>query len=289
MSTTISEAARTGDLSEFLAVRGQNLSHPPIVMIPAGFPGEGTPAPDNDLAPYITPLGRVMAGLYPLPNHTDPKNLYKYVYSALEPTNRLEMKMRFDWNVTTNTKAYVRVARDSEEVTSPRGTWGGVSELALPTPGLAENRGRSYAGNIVSVLSPTMTSESIVTFSRLTLDTSYEDPSKLRLDAHNVEFQGVFPGQSPYVPANANWGGQQLGLFGAVRNDVYAHNDELLFAEKLTKVRGAHVLKFGGSIDRLQKQQNADNAENGFLVTAPWTPGGTGSQMAICWSAARRR
>jgi len=62
-------------------------------------------------------------------------------------------------------------------------------------------------------------------------------------------------------------------------NDIYAHNDELLFADKLTKVWRAHVLKFGASLDRLQRQQNGNNDENGNFRFAPWTPGGTGSQL----------
>ena len=79
--------------------------------IPQGFPGAGTPAPNNNLAPYITPLGRVLANLYPEPNYVDPNNQFNYVYSQLEPTNRIDLKTRFDYNITQNTKAYVRVAR----------------------------------------------------------------------------------------------------------------------------------------------------------------------------------
>ena len=124
------------------------------MLIPGGFPGAGTPAPNNDLAPYVTPLGLAMASLYPLPNYSDPDNRYNYVYSALEPTNRFEMKARLDWNISASTKAYVRIARDTEDIESPRGVWGG-GQLELPTPGEGRNRGRSYAGNVVQVLSPT--------------------------------------------------------------------------------------------------------------------------------------
>ena len=280
LSTTFSDRARTGDLSEFLANRGQNLDHPAIVLIPGAFSGEGTPASGNDLAPYVTPLGRAMASLYPLPNYTDPNNRYNYVYTALEATNRLEIKMRFDWSISSNTKAYVRIARDSEEIEGPRGPWGGASDLALPTPGVSNSRGRSYVGNVVQVLSPTMTNEIVMTFTRAAGNHAYEDPSKLRLDALNVDFQGVFPSeQSPYVPFNAQLGGSQLGNFGPYFSDLYAHEDQLLFADKLVKVRGAHVLKVGVSIDRLQRQQQNFNEENGVLIYAPWTPGSTGSQL----------
>ncbi len=280
LSTTISDAARTGDLSEFLANRGQNLNHPSVVLIPASFPDAGTPAPGNDLAPYVTPLGLAMASLYPRPNYADADNRYNYVYSALEPTNRMEARARFDWNVSAGTKAYVRISRDREDTEGLRGPWANsASDLALPTPGLGTNRAHSYAGTIVQVLSPTMTNEILGTFTRQTLDASYDDVSRLRLDALNVRFDGVFPNQSPYVPFNSHWGGGQLGNFGPNLNDIYAHNDELLFGDKLTKVHGAHLLKFGLSVDRLQRQQNGDNDENGNLLFAPGTPGGTGSQI----------
>jgi hypothetical protein len=212
LSTTISKAARTGDLSEFLDGRGQNLNHPAIALIPASFPGEGTPAPGNDLSTYVTPLGRAMASLYPLPNYTDPDNRYNYVYSALEPTNRMELRTRLDWNVSAGTKAYLRIASDREDTEGLRNAWStSASDLALPTPGVGTNRAHSYAATVVQMLSPTMTNEVLGTFTRQTLDTSYRDPSKLRLDALSVGFQGVFPAQSPYVPFNSQWGGSQLG------------------------------------------------------------------------------
>ena len=200
-----------------------------------------------------------MASLYPRPNYADADNRYNYVYSALEPTNRMEARARFDWNVSAGTKAYVRISRDREDTEGLRGPWANsASDLALPTPGLGTNRAHSYAGTIVQVLSPTMTNEILGTFTRQTLDASYQDLSRLRLDALNVRFDGVFPNQSPYVPFNSHWGGGQLGNFGPNLNDIYAHNDELLFGDKLTKVRGAHLLKFGLSVDRLQRQQNGE-------------------------------
>ena len=44
------------------------------------------------MRPYMTPTGRYLASLYPLPNYNDPSNLYNYVYSRLEPTNRHDFK-----------------------------------------------------------------------------------------------------------------------------------------------------------------------------------------------------
>jgi hypothetical protein len=276
------ELQRQGIFTEFLSPRGQNLDQAVgPVLIPQGFPGAGTPAPGADLRPYIHPLGNVLANAYPLPNYQDPNNRYNYVLSQLEPQNRRDLKMRFDYNVSNNTKAYVRVALEREEVENARGVWWGASEVALPTPNLGSNVGRSYSGNVVSVLSPTMTNEVLVSYSRLRLDNAYKDPSLMRKDTYGVRFDGPFGNDaSPYLPGVIpNWGGGVSNLWSAAE-DMYAHNDEMTFSNKLTKIAGAHGLKFGGSLQRLQKQQNFQNDQEGYLVFAPsWTPGSTGNAV----------
>ncbi len=76
-SRTYSDAMKNGDFSELLGNRGSNLNQgavpalnpdgspagfnlaPGQLRIPAGFPGAGGPAPNNDMRPYMTPLGTV--------------------------------------------------------------------------------------------------------------------------------------------------------------------------------------------------------------------------------------
>jgi hypothetical protein len=279
LSTTMSRAARTGDLSEFLANRGQNLNHPVTVNVPGGFAGEGSPAPNNDLTPYVTPLGRAMADLYPLPNYSDPENRYNYVYSVPYPINRIESRVRFDWNINSNTKTYVRVAFDKENVDFPSGVWVGQSELELATPVLGRNRGRSFATNVVQVLSATTTNEMLVSFSRLTQDNPFRDPPRLRKDAQGVDYVGFLGDQSPYMPID-HVGGNQLGDYVTAGNDLYGANDELLVGDKLTRVVGAHNLKMGVNVARYEKQENYPNNESGLMIYDPGnTPGDTGSEI----------
>jgi hypothetical protein len=273
---------RQGDFSEFLTQNGQNLGQPVgPVLIPQGFPGAGTPAPNADLSPYITPVGRVLTNLYPVPNHTSSNNQFNYVLSQLEPTNRLDFKTRIDYNISANTKAYVRIARESEDVETARGVWWGASDVALPSPNLGTNVGRSVAGSVVSVLSPTMTNEALVSWSRLTLDNQYKDPSKMSLAGNGISLPGPFGEASPYIPGVVpNWGGGVSNMWSSA-NDMYAHNDELTFSDKVTKIMGAHSLKFGAQVSRLQKQQNFNNNEEMYLVFAgpSWTPGSSGNAV----------
>src|SRR5687768_14135587 len=120
---TYSDAMKNGDYSELLANRGSNLNSIPQLRIPRGFPNAGQPAPNNDMRPYMTPMGRYLASLYPSPNFNDPRNLYNHVFSRLEPQNRWDFKSRFDWNISNNTKAYVRIANEGETVEQTRGVW----------------------------------------------------------------------------------------------------------------------------------------------------------------------
>ena len=281
---TLSPAMKSGDFSELLANRGSNLNSPAQLRIPQGFPGAGNPAPNNDLRPYLSATGRYFASLYPDPNFSDPNNLYNYVYSQLEPQNRVDFKSRFDWNISNRTRAYIRVARESETVESPRGVWWAPGDVvALPTPNVGENVGRSYAGNVVSVLSSTMTNEALVSYSRLTLDNHFKDPSILTQGHNGINFVGIFPGASPYLPTDLlhGWGGNgQVGQLWAKANDMYAHNDSFQISDKLTKLAGPHGLKFGLTIERGRKQQNFQNLEAGQLWFGSDNNTGTGNSGA---------
>jgi Carboxypeptidase regulatory-like domain/TonB-dependent Receptor Plug Domain len=283
---TFSPAMKNGDFSEFLANRGSNLNSPAQLRIPQGHANAGQPAPNNDMRPYISSTGRYFASLYPDPNFNDPNNLYNYVYSRLEPTNRHDFKARFDWTISNSTRAYVRIANEGETAENARGVWWAPADVvALPTPNIGENRGKSYAGNVVTVLSPTMTNEVLVSYSRLTLDNHFQDPSVLAQGAGGITFRGMFPADqtSPYLPTDLlhGWGGSgQVGQLWAKANDMFAHNDALQFSNKLTKLAGAHGLKFGISIERGQKQQNFQNLESGQLWFGNDNNTGTGHSGA---------
>ena len=82
-----------------LAARGDD-----VTLLAAGFPGAGTPAPGNDLSPYVTDMGLALARLYPLPNYRDPSNRYNYADAQLRPTDRRHLTARFDLKVNSATQ-----------------------------------------------------------------------------------------------------------------------------------------------------------------------------------------
>jgi hypothetical protein len=279
---------KNGDFSELLANRGSNLNSVPQLKIPQGHPGAGSPLPNNNIAPYMTPLGTYLASLYPDPNYNDPNNLFQLrlpLAGAAEPRRdedavRLEHQQQHQ-----GVRADLARSGHSGEARAARG--GRPPDVALPTPNVDKELGRSYSTNLVSVLSPSMTNELVVSYTRLTLDNSWKDPSLVAQGTNpgGVSFNGIqFPyPTAPELPTQLlhGWGGSgQVGNLWSAAPNVYAHNDSLQFSDKLTKLMGAHGLKFGLNVERGQKQQDFQNNESGQLWFGSDNGTGTGNSAA---------
>jgi hypothetical protein len=275
---TATESQRRGDFSELLSGRGQNLGQPAVVTIPWGFPGAGTPAPDNDLGPYLDPMGRAFLSMYPLPNYQDPEYRYNYVYDILRPHDRWQLATRLDWNVNRSTHAYARVAVEDETIKSADGPFA-TSNFELPSRGIEDTRGWSLVANVTSALSPRMTNEVTLAASRIRTAADWEDPERMSLAALGLEgYQGMFPSESPYAPVGLVSAGQELGgLFALGGMPFDWWSDSYSLADNLSQVVGTHTLKAGLFVERARKLQFSPYVDGLFLLAGPWTAGGTGN------------
>lgn len=266
-------AERNGDFSSSLTPNGTNgrdAAGNPVLCVPGTFQFNFNPCtavPNGNLAPYADPIGKALLSLYPLPNFNGTGSLaqYNYASSVLAPTNRTDLKMRFDYKISDKTTAYLRLAREAESNDSPYGIWWGPSAFELPSHVLGTNLGRSAALNVTSVLSPTMTNEIVFSASKLQLDYNYADPSKVSLAALGIQnLQRPFPTKSPYAPLSfISWdvntqlweAGQSLPLF--------AFNNSVSLTDTLSKVYKNHTFKFGALIERAGKTQNINGGNEG--------------------------
>lgn len=282
-AVTPTAAQRAGDFSALLANQGSNLAQGTTVNIPGGYPGAGTAAPNNNLGPYIDPFGQTLLNLYPAANYNDPANRYNYVFSKLEPQNRLQGVLRLDYNFTENTKMYVRLANDSETLEKARGVWWNSSSYDLPSSISHKNSGRSLSANLTSVLSPTTTNEFLFSFSKLKLDIYHTNPEAVSLTALGYpNFQGPWGQQTDVAPVNLiNTWSQPVGdLWDPMGEDLYAYNSSLMFTDTFTKVMNTHAIKAGLSVERGRKDQNFQNNEAGEMIYSNWGNGTTGNVFA---------
>jgi hypothetical protein len=195
---------RQGDFSELLTGPGANLNQGRTVTVPpgcrVGSAGPGSPAPNNNLAPCMDPMGKALIGLYPQPNYSDANNRFNYVYSVLRPIDRNQLVARVDYNISEDTKLYVRLGRESEEQAWPRGLWWNSSDYELPGKLTGNNLGRSLVVNVTSLINPTMTNEILFSGSKLKLDNDYKDAQRVTFEGLGVSRFGYFPGNNKYVP-----------------------------------------------------------------------------------------
>jgi hypothetical protein len=119
--------------------------------------------------------------------------------NTLVDANRQQGVLRLDYNITDNTRTYVRLARDTETAQGPRGLWWQPGNIPLPTPVTQKSLARSAVANVTSVLSPTATNEIIFSYSALKLDNGWDDPSKVQQGAQGTSFGNPF-GNSQYIP-----------------------------------------------------------------------------------------
>jgi len=255
----------------------------------------------NGLGLLKSLLGPNLAGS----NYTDPNGLWNFSGHPSSPNNLTQYVGRFDWDPSDKARIFVRLGAQNqtldapwgEYVSGPGSTW--TSTAPDPTSTIQEYNSRSLNVNMVSILSPRLTNEYTFNTNKLDAPSIYQNPSMLSKSTLGVDFNGVFGANSyPIVPqinpgfvvcdslneSGCSGGAPGQGRWGAsnlVGLGNFYKQTQFEFGDNLTWVRGAHILKFGGLIDRARNDQNEDaDPLEGELVTSNWTAGTSGDEYA---------
>lgn len=256
---------RVGNFNNYMF--GQDLNLGTTLVIPSGYPGytqpsgssPGTPVPNNNFAPYMTPTGTALMGLFPLPNYNDPTNRYNYITTRLANQDRTQGTIRLDYNISDSTRAYIRLSQDTEAPQNYRGLWWQAGGIETPTPIQENKKGRTVALNITSVLSPTTTNEVIFSYSKLTLHDTWVDPTLMYKSNYGItDAINPFDPTNPFVPQIVNnWDGGKASMwFSQDVALIFSENGYQRFQDNLTKVMNAHAAKVGVVVERTTKTQN---------------------------------
>jgi len=291
-------AMRNGDFSGLLSMvdpktnktfcseRSSVLNMPCIVNDIA----TGKPAPGNILPPSeVTADGQDLLNhtyLLPNPIYNDPTGNTNYAFHSNYPTNRIENTIRVDYNLTQNTRAFLRIAQNSDTEYYPYGLWWG-SGIPRITPDTGHLSGEAASLNVVQVINPTLTNEVQFSANANNFPWKAQDPSKvssaqLRKDLPGFNWaQGsggsVFT-RTMAVPTiwdgvdstgSDNWTGSQDTL-----NGVFGDKTTFELTDNLTKVKGTHSLQFGANILHTRNDQNSSGVQ-GRIWSTNWGDGGT--------------
>ena len=254
---------RQGDFSQSLNNQGLPLGG-------INDPLNGQPFP-NSLVPAnrIFAPGRALLNLYPLPNQ-DQRIFRNYNYESQVSTRRprREDHLKIDYNINDKTRAFGHWINNNNIFTSPYGSF--VLGSAVGAVLIDDGRpGKSYAGGLTRILSPTSTLEFTMGWGRndILIEPNAANADALSRTKTGVNLPLIYPSavQRDFIP-QVTFNGTRLGNssgFGTGNAPFVNYNDTLDMTGNYSKVTGKHVLKFGAYWQRSRKNQTSFANANG--------------------------
>ena len=193
--------------------------------------------------------------------------------------------LRLDYNITDNTRTYVRLARDTES-TQTRAPVVAAGEHPAPHADPGKSLARSAVANVTSVLSPTATKRDHLSYSALKPTTGWTiRPGcgrRTRAPASRTRSgTPVHPGRRDELPARSqHWAAQDV--------DKSSPTTDSRASPTIHQVLNTHAVKVGGIVERIQAAE-LPHQNNVQLVFAPWGNGARGTSSPTCSRAGRPR
>ena len=259
------------------------------------FPGGQIPATQID------PNSMKILNLMPKPNVDPTTNPTGANYQTFigPPVNRWELRLRGDYNISTNTKLFFSWNHQIEHDQNPISIWWNLNgSLPYPTSQDANQDSNVYSANLVHVFSPTLTNEFVFADATFLNPIILGDPSKVSPSGLGFQMTGLF--SNPYtamMPNTYGYGGQANGVvgfgtyqygepFGPGGNNSFGKLSQTpQISDNVTKIQGAHTLKAGVYWDYARNYQTSgtlSGGTNGAANFDVWGPSSinTGNYLA---------
>jgi hypothetical protein len=248
-------------------------------------------APNGILpASAISPIGQGLINVFPLPN-TNPNSDggYNYVKDVVFDQNSWQWLSRVDYNISDNTKLFVRYNLQREVQQFPVSLWWrNADSVPYPTPVLGKNDSQSVSASLTHVFSPTLSNEFVFGFTYIGFPNVFQDPAKVNRTDLNIPFTGLYHNGVTQIPAMTGWGGSEFGTVfnpggfeaGGPTQGLYADKWLPSFGDNISKVWGTHTAKFGMYYEHVINKQPNSGYSNGLVIEADSWGGPTSNAYA---------
>ena len=252
---------------------------PPGQVSTSVFPGSQIPACTTPgQTACIDPNMQNLMKLFPAPN-ADPNATggYNYVQSEIFNQNNRQWTTRVDYNVSDNTKVFVRYNYQREIQQFPVGLWWrNGDQVPYPTPIEGKNKSDSWTGTITHVFSPTMTNETVMAYTFVGFPNVFKDPKAVDRGTVGYGYSGLFNNGVAQIPSFGNFGPSEAALMfnpggfeaGGPSQGLYANKYMPSVSDTVTKVIKNHTLKAGFFYEWIRNAQPANNNTNGELLVS---------------------
>jgi hypothetical protein len=223
----------------------------------------------------IDPNMLALAKLYPKVN-ADPNTTggYNYTQSEVFNQNNRQWTIRGDWDISDNTKVFVRYNYQREIQQFPVGLWWrNGDQVPYPTAIEGKNRSDSISGTLTHVFSPTMTNETVMAYTYVGFPNVFANPSKVDRSTVGYGYSGLFKNKVAQIPSFGQFGPSEAALVfnpggfeaGGPSAGLYADKWMPSISDTITKVLNTHTFKAGFFYEWIRNSQPANNYTNGDL------------------------
>jgi hypothetical protein len=235
----------------------------------------------------IDPGGQALLSQFPRPN-ADPAVTggYNYADNLLVDQPNHQFLARLDFNISDNTKMFVRYNLQRETQPWAIGLWwrNGQRQVPYPSTLSSPNASDSVTTSLTHVFDPTLTSETILAVTYIDFPNQIDDRSKVSRQALGYPYQGVFGESNDQIPSvdAGGWGDNGPIYFnpGGFDPILFATKWQYAFTQNLTKVWGSHTAKAGFFWERITNNQPGNGNSNGFINEFTWSGSSTGNTFA---------
>jgi hypothetical protein len=235
----------------------------------------------------IDPGGQALLNMFPSPN-ADPGTTggYNYIDNLLIEQNGWQGLARIDWNISDNTKMFLRYNVQRETQPFVIGLWWRNGERQLPYPSSisGKNRSDSVSTSLTHVFDPTLTNETIFAVTYINFPNQIDDRNAVSRQALGYPYQGVFGDSNDQIPSvdPGGWGNSGPLIFnpGGFDPILFAEKWQVSVQDNLTKVWGLHTVKLGAYYEHVSNAQPGNANSNGYVALATWEGGSTGNTFA---------
>jgi hypothetical protein len=238
----------------------------------------------------IDPNMLALVKLFPAAN-ANPNSTagYNFVQSEVFNQNNRQWVVRSDWNISDNTKVFVRYNYQRELQQFPVGLWWrNTDQVPYPTPIEGRNRSDSLSGTLTHVFSQSMTNETVVAYTFVGFPNVLKDPSKVDRSKVGYGYAGLFKNGVAQIPSFGQYGPSEAAFIfnpggfeaGGPSAGLYANKYMPSVSDTLAKVIARHTLKTGVFWERIRNAQPANNNTNGLLQVSSGNTYSWGNEYA---------
>lgn len=221
---------------------------------------------------YIDKGGQILLNALPLPN-VDPAthNGYNLItdYTVSQPRNQELIKL--DYAISDNEHASIRFNHENESVPAPYGPWNQWNMVPYPASQTEKNASNSVNMSLTSVLTPALTNEASLAYTRFTLKTALTGLDAVSTTKLAYPYANLFPTNNAVLP-NLSFEKQVGGLFlsGGENPPFLSAQNSIIFNDGLTMLKGTHLYRAGVYAQIARYNNLTSGIDNGSVAMQNW-------------------